>query len=366
MKNRKYRPDLRLILEFCSFLAVLAAWLVRPETVATGVRNGLLRCARVIIPSLFPFFVLSGLFVRRGYHRFVAGALCRLMQPAFGLPPEAAGALAMGTVGGYPIGAATAFSLHERGFLTARQTSHLLSFCNNAGPGFIFGVIGLSLLGDARLGAVLFAVHLLSAAAVGIISTARGSKQDTLPTNPAANEAPSREPFSVSFVESVRSAALTMLQVCAFLVFFSVLLPFVQLLPPWTVAARLLQRLFGLDAAAAGALLSGAVELSAGIAGLQDSGCSVQALQICSAFLLGWGGLCVHCQVLSLRKTTDISMQGYFAGKFFQGILSAAAVWLLVNDLGWILLLFPVFCVLGIRILAFSRKASGKTTKSHV
>ena len=127
---------------FLGFSALLGLWLSTPGTVAQAARDGLRLCAAVMIPSLFPFFVISNLFVRRGYHQYVTACLRPVMEPVFGLAPEGASALALGAVGGYPIGAATAFQLYDEGILSEKEAARLLAFCNNAGPGFIFGVVG--------------------------------------------------------------------------------------------------------------------------------------------------------------------------------------------------------------------------------
>ena len=68
--------------------------------------DALIMCARLIIPSLFPFFVLSGLLSRLG----LPGTLGKLVSPVvsriYGISPAGASALVMGFIGGYPAGAA--------------------------------------------------------------------------------------------------------------------------------------------------------------------------------------------------------------------------------------------------------------------
>ncbi len=325
--------------------AVFGAWLARPGLVAEAAREGLGRCGAVVVPTLFPFFVLSNLFVRRGYHRYVAALVRPLMGPLFGLSPAAAGPLVLGAVGGYPVGAATVFQLYDRGQLDAREASRALAFCNNAGPGFILGVAGLGLLGSVRLGVVLYAVHLLTAAVVGLLL--RRPAAAGRPALPPAGEA---EPFPASLVGAVRDAAAAIVQVCAFLVFFSVVLAWLQLLPLW---ARLPD--------AAGPLAAGAVELSTGVARL--AGLPAGTAMTACAFLLGWGGLCVHCQVLSLRGSRAIGLRPYFCGKLLQGLLSAAAVQLLAGR--WLLPLLALAAA-GLAGMAARKLPSGNRAVGDV
>ncbi len=313
------------LLGFCAFWAVLAAWLRDAGTVAASVREGLSLCAQVLIPSLFPFLVLSNLFLRRNYQQFASAALRPLMGPLFGLPAEAGGALILGAVGGYPVGAGMAFRLYDAGGLSGRETSRLLAFCNNAGPGFVFGVVGLGLFGSAAIWLRLYLTHLSAALLTGMAlhfwsdPPASGNRA---PLSRSGNV----EPFAESFVASVREAAATMMNVCAFLVFFAVLLAFLRATPFLTLPARFLGKVFRLPENAALSLPEGVLELSHGIAALRRAGCTDGAALPVSAFLLGWGGLCVHAQTFSLRGGRKLEMGPYCKGKLAQGLLSALLI----------------------------------------
>lgn len=367
MRQIRRKQNRRSIWGFLALSAALICWLARPGLVTGSAREGLELCAGVMIPSLFPFFVMSNLFIRRNYHQYVTSALRPLMGPLFGLSGSAAGALALGAVGGYPIGAATAFRLYDRGELSAGQTSRLLMFCNNAGPGFIFGVVGMGLLGSVRAGALLYGIHLLSAVLIGAAIHAFADRPQVAPAagGAAASAAePPAESFPVSFVESVREAAEAMLNVCAFLVFFSVILSFLRTSFLWNGACRGLHAAFGIQPSVTDALLDGTMELSTGISCLKQAGGTESAQMVCSLLLLGWGGLCVHCQVLSLRGGRSVPMGPYFAGKAAQAVVSVL-----------VLLLFRLQPILGAAICllflfgcasASRKKSAGKTAAYHV
>ena len=61
-----------------ALLAVMAVVLARSEETAQAVRDGLALCAQSVVPALFPFFVLSGLFISMGCAGVLAPALGRL------------------------------------------------------------------------------------------------------------------------------------------------------------------------------------------------------------------------------------------------------------------------------------------------
>ena len=66
------------------------------------------------------------------------------------------------------------------------------------------------------------------------------------------------------------------------------------------------------------ALACGALELSSGILLLSGHGAEAAC-----ALLMGWGGLCVHFQAMSLWQTAGLRPHGYFSAKLLHGLLSA-------------------------------------------
>ena len=54
-----------------------------------------------------------------------------------------------------------------------------------------------------------------------------------------------------------------------------------------------------------------------------------------AAFILGWAGLSVHCQVLSFIGSSGLSTKTYFFGKLLHGLLSAGIIYLISLALGW-------------------------------
>ena len=276
-----------------ALLAALAVVLARSEETAQAVRDGLALCAQSVVPALFPFFVLSGLFISMGCAGVLAPALGRLP----GVSSAGASAFLLGAVGGYPVGARTVGQLRAAGLCGREEGECLLTCCNNAGPAFIFGVAGLGCFGSLRAGAALYAIHIGSAALVGLLHRRRGgSSAGALPA--AIRMRPSQ-----ALIDAVQSAAGAMVQVCAFVVFF-------------LVALRLLTGLTGWSHPA----LLGFFELTNGILRLPPT----RAGFVWAAALLGWGGLSVHCQTAAVLRGAGLSLRPYLRGKALQAALSAA------------------------------------------
>lgn len=283
------------------FLALLAM----PEVSAQAAYDALALCATAVIPSLFPFFVLSSLLISCGAGELLAFLLAPLMRPFFSLSGAGAGALALGFCGGYPIGARTTAELVGSGSLSREEGERLLACCNNAGPGFILGICGSAVFRSPRVGAALYLIHVASALLSGMLLlrhlpplSFRSARQKKRTASYA---------LSGAFPAAVQNALAGCMSICAYVVFFR-------------VAAQLALHLFPSSFAhsLSCAALLGLLELTSSITSLP----ATRAGFLLCVALLGWGGLSVHCQTISVLAGSGLSLRYYWRGKILQTVLS--------------------------------------------
>ena len=297
-----------------ALLVCMAVLLWQNETASAAVRQGLALCARSVIPSLFPFFVVVSFAVGCGFFT----VLRRL-----GLPVGAAVFL-MGIVGGYPVGARTVGELYRGGGLARERAETLLTFCNNAGPSFIFAIAGVGVFGSQKTGLALYVIHILSALAAGgllggLRSVRSASKPNRFDMKHGSNDMKTARcdmksagnctktvgngaKLPALFVSCVGSAAAAMVNICAFVIFFLVVMALVRQAWPATPPLAL-----------------GLLELTGGVTSLEAS----PAGFCMAAALLGWGGVSVHCQTAAVLEDTGISLRRYLLAKALQAVVSA-------------------------------------------
>ena len=320
LTGAKYR-DLFLGL---ALLCAGGALVLYPEQSMDAGRQGLQLCANVIIPSLFPFFVLSSLVVELGMARYLGQALERLMWPLFRVGGVGASALVLGLVGGYPVGAQTAIKLYETGQCSKDETQRLLAFCNNSGPAFILGVVGAGVFGSGAIGLLLYLSHAAACLCVGLLFRFYG-KNTSFPKAPRTTPHFQTIRFSTALTSGIKRSFSSVLNICAFVLFFSVVIRLLLLCGIMDAAAGLLAALLspmGFDRVLARQLLTGLLEVSSGVTSLSRSGGLSGQISM-AAFMLGWAGLSVHCQVLSFLGDSGLSSGTYLIGKSLHGVLSA-------------------------------------------
>lgn len=67
------------------------------------------------------------------------------------------------------MGAQLTGELYQQGSLTKNEAERLLAFCNNSGPLFILGTVGIGLFGNRSYGVLLLVCHIAAAVTVGLL-----------------------------------------------------------------------------------------------------------------------------------------------------------------------------------------------------
>ncbi|MGM9520960.1 MAG: nucleoside recognition domain-containing protein [Oscillospiraceae bacterium] len=315
---------------YCAgLLSITVGLIIFPSQMVEAAKSGVELCFNVIIPSLFPFFVISSLCVELGIAQMLGSLLAPVMKPLFNVGGACASALVLGFIGGYPVGARTVINLYNNGECSKSEAERMLSFCNNSGPAFIFGVVGAGIFSSGKIGLILYLAHMAASIMIGILFRKWGADDITECREPQRK---ARVSFPNAFVNSVSSSFTSSLGICGFVIFFTVLIKLLFLSGALGRLAQIIGGVFGvfgMDAQWAERLLTGILELTSGVWSLRDVSRELTSSIAMAAFMLGWAGLSVHCQVLSFIGSTGISVKTYIIGKLLHGVLSAGLVYLL-------------------------------------
>lgn len=350
------------------FVIITICLVIFSKSNLTATKNGLTLWATCVVPSLFPFFVITNLLSHTKVVSFTGKLLDKFMRPLFNIPGIGGFAFVMGLISGYPVGAKIVSDFRFNGLITKDEGERMLAFTNNSGPLFIISSVGISLFGDTTTGLLLLCTHVLACITVGIVLGKFSKKSDeefriykkyrlskNLSTSQSTNyiEKKSNKPFSNANSQnvtlknlgevlgnSINNSISTILMIGGFVVIFSVIISILN----QTHALDFLSKFFnpilaflGFDLTFAKPLLSGILELTNGVNLI--SGIHIKAISqnvVLCAFLLGFGGFSVLLQVFSIVAKTDLSMKKYFIGKFMQGIFAAIYTFLALKFIPFI------------------------------
>lgn len=322
------------ILPFLFFLIAICL-VTFSKTNLVAAKNGLILWANSVVPSLFPFFVITELLSHTNFIYYVGKAFDRVMRPLFNVPGECAFAFIMGLISGYPTGGKIVATLREQGICTKDEGDRMLAFTNNSGPLFITSFVGISLFGDTKTGLLLLATHILAGITVGIVLSklsSKNAKNIPILSTKTVNDISQKEPITFSnfgkiLGKSIQNAISTILMIGGFVVIFSVIISILNQSNLLDMCCQLLNpilSILGFNLEFAKPILGGLIELTNGVnmvASIPMKAVS-QNVILC-AFLLGFGGISVLFQVSALLSNTDLSLKKYVIGKLMQGTIAS-------------------------------------------
>ena len=277
-------------------LALVLLSFYRIDRLSEGVRDGLSICASAIIPTIFPFLILSDLLLSFQGTRHFLLLLSRPFARILKLSPEGGSVFLLGTVFGFPIGAKTATRYYQEGAISKTEAERLLLFSNNASPFFLIGSVGAGMLFSVKSGIFLYLLQVSVSFLFALILSFKAKA----PTENVYGEKLLRT--HTSFPIAVQNAVKQTLFICGYILFFS------------AMAALILPDIRNNDFSCF--LLSfleigNATSKAAALGGRY-------AIPFC-AFSASFSGLSVYFQTLDVIATTDLCARSYLPVKFLSG-----------------------------------------------
>ena len=321
----------RFLFPVCGIILLL----LFPTEAGAGVRSGLQLCGNVLIPSLFPVSVLAGCLLRMQPDRAAERLTGGWMQTLFGLPGACSVPVSLGLLGGFPLGAQLTATLYREGGISRAAAVRLSMICNFAGPAFLFGIVGTA-LGGQPYGAVLFLIQFVSAVLSGMLLF---DPQDSTEENNHNFRQPALS-FWDALPASISESAAGMLRLTGAIVFFSAMTACLSVLLPLHALPQIGK-----------SILLGILEVSSGI----DSLRGIPHLYSfpTAAFLVGWGGLCVHLQAAGALHVVGLPVKPYLISKLLQGLVSSVISCLLLPTFTGSASIWFWFCLVATGVLFF-------------
>lgn len=231
--------------------------------------------------------------------------------------------------------------LESHGICTKEEGERLITFTNNSGPLFIIGTVGISFFGNTTIGLVLFLTHILSCLTVGFLfrfwkfnKKSVSSIYDKKLAN--AKSIATFNNLGSILQNSIMSSINTIIMIGGFVMLFSVIISILnntKILDMLSIISSPILNKLSLPNSFAHGFFAGIIELTNGaslIAKIPFKAISINMI-VC-AFLLGFGGISILLQVLSITSSSDISIKPYIIAKLMQGAFAALYTYLLISN----------------------------------
>lgn len=124
-----------------TYIVLIIIILINPSKSFQYASQGLYQWATRIVPTLFPFMMISSIMINSGSDIEIGKCLSKLLKKIFCYTHYGIYAIFIGFLCGFPMGAKIVCELYASNKLTKHEAESLLGFCNNIGPAYFLGII---------------------------------------------------------------------------------------------------------------------------------------------------------------------------------------------------------------------------------
>lgn len=290
--------------------------------VAAGAFEGLQNAAVLLVPSLLPFMVFASFLMRSGISAGFGRLLTPLTRHYFRVPDEAGAAIVLSFVGGFPVGARCVRLLYDQGQITAVQAEQMMLYCVCSGPAFLITGVGTLLLHNTRAGALLYAAQIIAGLILARLSAHMYRTSQSVPNGKLSRQR-GRAGLTEAFVLSCRDGSEALLSLSAMVTLFAAVLRLCESTGLRQLIFTVLRSFLGAEFPVADNALPVLLEVTAACRHIAEGGCPLWLL----SFAVGFGGLCVHCQILAILGDLPLHKGRFFCFRLMNAFLSAVIVY---------------------------------------
>lgn len=150
-------------------LTIIILIAINPAKYSLVAFKGIEIWAKVLLPSLLPFFILTKLFASTGVIDGITKIFSHVMSKLYNCPSESAYVFFMSILTGYPVGSKLVSDLYNNGTFNKSQAIKSTAFCSTSGPMFILGSVAIGMFCDKKMGIIILASHIIGALLNGLL-----------------------------------------------------------------------------------------------------------------------------------------------------------------------------------------------------
>ena len=291
-----------LIIIFISIFVLLELFFMK-KIIYTSIMYALNIWVNNIIPSLFPFFIISDILINYNITYYIPKIIRRICKYIFNISDNMLTILILSMFSGFPMNARSTRSLYDEGLISINEANHILIFSHFANPAFILTTIAIYFFNNQKMGILLLVIHYLSNFILGFCfrfffqHNNNYTGKQVIPIN-----------FGNVFINAIKNAIDTCVTICGVIVVFMLL-------------SSIIINFFNLNGYTE-MLIKGLFEITIGLEKLSNLGLNSNYKLIISSMILAFGGISVHVQVYSHLVGTKINYIYFFMGRMYQIVIS--------------------------------------------
>lgn len=300
-------------------VVLFAVMLISPKAVFNGASEGLLLWFQIILPTLFPFIIITNLLLSTDSIHYISNAVGAVLCRLFKVSENGSFAVIVGFLCGYPMGAKVTADLITSGYVTREEGRYLLSFCNNTSPVFILNFIVWKTLGREELLVPSLLILLGTPMLMSLIFRRfylKGRRQfDYLDMKREATDGKTDWNFRIMDT-CIMDSFETITKVGGYIILFSVILELIRSIP-WQIPAI--------------NWLLPSLEVTNGIVLIGKSALPLTVQYPAILALTSFGGFCAVAQTQCMIQKTSLSILPYTIEKLATAMVTSLFAFLYIT-----------------------------------
>ena len=305
-------------------ISVTITFFIIPKNIMESVTFSISIWKDAIIPSLFPFFMISELLINYGFIELISELTKNIMSKYFHLPGSASFVLIGSMISGFPSSAKYIDELIKDKKISDKEAGYLLKFCHFSNPMFVVGTVGILLLNNKDIGILILIVHILTNFIIAIIYRPKNNyyqKEKISIINAINKMHKKRTNNTLSFSETLSQSIFKTIKT---------LLLLLGIITTFIILQTILNNLFNLNNISS-SIFSGLLEMTTGIKKISNTNLSLSIKASVITFFLSFGGLSIHMQIMSILSNTTIKYLPYFISRIIHGVTSGLIIFILLS-----------------------------------
>lgn len=263
-----------------------------------------------LIPSLFPFFIITDILVNYNITYYIPRKIRYFCKRIFNITDNMLTILILSMLSGFPNNARNTRLLYDKNLITLEEANHILIFSHFSNPVFILTTVGIFFFSNKLVGIILLISHYLSNFILGILFSGYFNHKSN---NKYIND--EKINFGQVFIDAINKSVDTILLICGIVTVFLLL-------------SSIINNIFNLSLYNS-TLIKGILEITIGIEAVSRLSLPIIYKIVIASCFLAFGGFSVHMQVISQINDTMISYKYFFIGRIFQMIISGFITYLI-------------------------------------
>ena len=258
-----------------------------------------------LFPSIFIFFIITDILNNYHFPYYLGKIFGKLVHKIYKLPKETTYIIVMSITSGFPGNSKLIKEQLDNNTITIYDANKLLTMTHFSNPIFLLYTVGINFFHDKKIGVFILISHYITNFIIGFLFRntyhVKETKKNYALTKPV--------PFMNLLKTSISNTINILFNVYGIIIFFALLTKTINLyldLNPYT-----------------NMLFNGILEITNGLNLLSILPISKIKAAMIATFIISFGGISIHMQVMSILNKYDINYYVYLISRILHAAISS-------------------------------------------